>query len=116
MKPLLHKIDSDIKRGIERWENEGGRLPFVGSSVRNSNNESDWLFPALDQAKPVVPLHGPPNMNEESCAAEVAIVTQKRNVYENARQHTQTRIGSFVRIPAGRNGLCVYPPRHRRTV
>jgi len=44
MKSSLHRMDSDINRGIERWENEGGRLSFVGSwDARSLNYESEWF-------------------------------------------------------------------------
>lgn len=28
MKSLRYKIESDVRSGIERWENEGGRIRF----------------------------------------------------------------------------------------
>lgn len=54
MKSSLHRMNSDIKRGIERWENEGGRIPFAGSRDNgNLNNESEWGFQVLFQTEAI---------------------------------------------------------------
>ena len=64
MKSLRHKIESDIKRGIERWENEGGRLPSVGlGDVPSARDENDWAFHVLCASKPIPALSGPAHMN-----------------------------------------------------
>jgi hypothetical protein len=44
-------IDLEIARGIERWENEGGRIPVVAKALSDSNHETESVYLVLNNKR-----------------------------------------------------------------